>query len=226
MDYSVPILFTEFVTHDVKHFILEKPKGYKFTPGQATEISVNLPGWESKRRPFTFTSLNRDPVLEFTIKRYPEHEDVTDKLHTLVPGDELIVREPFGTINYIGEGVFIAGGAGITPFVAIFRQLREEGKIGSNSLFFSNKTPRDVILEKELREVFPEENLVLTVTDVDNACGYSTDYIDEVFLQNNVDDFSQNFYICGPPGMVRDMKATFKDLGVTMEAVVFEGRNS
>ncbi len=225
MEHTVPILFTQFVTRNVKHFILEKPQGYKFTPGQATEVAINLPEWKDKKRPFTFTSLNRDPVLEFTIKRYPEHNGVTDKLHTLAPGSELIIGDPWGTIDYKGTGIFIAGGAGVTPFIAIFRQLREEGKVSGNRLFFSNKTPKDVILEKEFREIFPKEDLVLTVTHKDDVCGYSTEYIDKQFLQKHVDDFSQNFYVCGPPGMVRDVKSTLTKLGANMEEIVFEGKS-
>ena len=36
------------VTHDVKRFTIEKPKRFKFTPGQATEVSINKPGWEDE----------------------------------------------------------------------------------------------------------------------------------------------------------------------------------
>jgi ferredoxin-NADP reductase len=40
----------------------------------------------------------------------------------------------FGAIEYKGEGVFIAGGAGVTPFIAILRQLQAENKIANNKL--------------------------------------------------------------------------------------------
>jgi predicted ferric reductase len=35
-------------------------------------------------------------------------------------------------INYRGEGVFIAGGAGVTPFISIFRYLQTNNEIGNN----------------------------------------------------------------------------------------------
>jgi predicted ferric reductase len=41
-------------------------------------------------------------------------------------GDELIIRDVWGAIEYKGEGVFIAGGAGVTPFIAILRQLQAD----------------------------------------------------------------------------------------------------
>ena len=36
MEHIVKILFSEFVTHDVKRIIIEKPKGFSFVPGNAT----------------------------------------------------------------------------------------------------------------------------------------------------------------------------------------------
>ena len=125
MSETVRILMTEFVTHDVKRFIVERPEGYDFLPGQATEMSINIPGYEEEKRPFTFTSLTEDLVLEFTIKGYPR-DGVTQKLHELHPGNELIRRDVWGTIDFKHPGVFIAGGAGITPFIAILRRLRAE----------------------------------------------------------------------------------------------------
>ena len=165
---SSKLLFTSFVTHDVKRFILEKPKGYEFEPGQATEVAINKKGWTDKKRPFTFTSLNQDKVLELIIKGYPvadhpDHEGVTEKIHELKSGDELLLDEPWGTINYKGPGVFIAGGAGITPFIAIFRDLKSKNKLKGNTLIFSNKEQKDIILEKELKSMFGDD-LILTLT--------------------------------------------------------------
>lgn len=214
------ILMTEFVTHDVKRFVLEKPAGYEFTPGQATEVAVAEPDWEEKKRPFTFTSLNTDRVLEFTIKGYPEHNGVTEKLHTLKPGDELIIKDPWGTINYQDKGVFIAGGAGVTPFIAILRQLREEGKLKGNRLIFSNKRAEDVILEKEFRAMFGDDFISVLTKEV--RPGHDKDYIDKGYLEREIDDFSQNFYVCGPPGFVEDITGYLKELGADPDSVVLE----
>ena len=64
MEYNVKILKIEQVTPNVKRFVVEKPKGYTFIPGQATSISINKDEWEYEKRPFTFTSLNDDKYLE------------------------------------------------------------------------------------------------------------------------------------------------------------------
>jgi len=131
----------------VKRFIVQKPKGYKFSPGQATEVSINSPVLQNEKRPFTFTSLNDSEHLEFTIKIYDSHNGVTKELGRLEQGDELIIRDAWGAIEYKGEGVFTAGGAGVTPFIAVFRQLQVENKIANNKLIFTNKSESDIILK-------------------------------------------------------------------------------
>jgi ferredoxin-NADP reductase len=223
MKHIVKILRIEQETHDVKRFIVEKPEGYKFIPGQATDVSINKLKWKNEERSFTFTSLNEQPYLEFIIKKYEEHNGVTNELHKLIIGDELIIREVFGTINYKGNGVFIAGGAGITPFIAILRQLNKENKLKGNKLIFSNKTSKDIILEKEFKEMFKDnpEDLILTLTVEINE-DYENKMIDEEFLKLKIKDFKQNFYICGPDKMMKDLKNILNKLGAKTDLVVFE----
>jgi len=151
--HIVKVLRTDFVTHNVKRFVLEKPAGYTFIPGQATDVAINKPGLETELRPFTLTSLNEWDHLEFIIKIYTGHNGVTEKLAAINTGDELIIHEVFGTIAYKGPGIFIAGGAGITPFIAILRQLKVENKLAGNTLLFANRTDNDIILKDELNEL-------------------------------------------------------------------------
>ncbi len=120
----VKIKSIKHITHDVLQIVTEKPQQYNFTPGQATEVAINKIDWLNEKRPFTFTSLPSNDYLEFTIKTYPSHNGVTNELLKLRKDEELILHDVFGAISYIGEGVFIAGGAGVTPFISIFRYLR------------------------------------------------------------------------------------------------------
>ncbi len=164
MDYTTTLLMSAFVTHDVKRFIIEKPDGFDFTPGQGVELAIDDDRWRAEGRPFTPTSLRDDRVLEFTIKQYSQHQGVTQALHALQPGAKLTMSEPFGTIEYKGPGVFIAGGAGITPFIAILRDLSRQNKLEQQTLIFSNKTPADIINEKELMHALGKRCL-LTCTE-------------------------------------------------------------
>jgi hypothetical protein len=219
-EHVVKILNISQVTHDVRCFRFEKPEGYHFTPGQATEVSVNMDGWRDEKRPFTFTCLNKDPYLEFTIKGYPDHHGVTAKIHTLNEGDELIIRDVWGAISYKGPGYFIAGGAGITPFIAILRQQYEDNKLEGNTLFFSNKTEDDIIYRDELKAMLGD-NAVFIITEEETML-YEQARINEDFLKAHVDDFNKHFYVCGPDKMIADINAVLTRLHAKADNVVFE----
>ena len=220
MNHTINLLMSQFVTHDVKRFIVSKPSGFSVVPGQGVELAINRPGQREEGRPFTPTGLAADRVLEFTIKAYPDHAGVTQALHQLEPGAELLMSEPFGTIRYQGPGVFIAGGAGITPFLAILRELARTGEAGGQTLIFSNKTPADVICEKELRHVLGER-CILTCTGA-AAPGYAQRRVDRAFLEETISDFKQRFYVCGPPPFMEAVNGALADLGASSESLVFE----
>jgi ferredoxin-NADP reductase len=219
-EHIVKIIRTEQLTHDVKKFQVVKPKGYSFIPGQATDVSVNTPDFINKKRPFTYTGLNTDPYLEFTIKIYPSHKGVTNKLNGLIPGDEIIIRDVWGAITYKGEGVFIAGGAGITPFISIFRDLRTKNEIAGNTLIFANKTQADIILETELKNL-PGLEFINILSD-EQADGYYHGMISEEFLKSHIRNFNRRFYLCGPPPMMNAVKNQLASLGVGKNSIVVE----
>ena len=220
MDHIAKIQKVTEVTHDVRAFQFDKPAGYYFEPGQATEVSVNEGKWKDERRPFTFTGLNHWPFLEFTIKIYRDHDGLTNRLGSAKAGDELIIRDVWGAISYQGPGTFIAGGAGITPFIAILRSLKQKNKLQGNQLFFSNKTSRDIILRKELEEMLGK-NAHHVITDEQDAL-LGKGFIDKEFLRKNISDFRQHFYICGPDKMVSALRKSLEELGADVNAVVFE----
>ena len=217
---TTTLLMTEFVTHDVKRFIVERPAGLGHQPGQSVELAVDEEGWREQKRPFTPTSLPDDRVLEFTIKAYPDHHGVTEKLHSLRPGAALLVSEPWGVLTYRGPGTFIAGGAGITPFIAMLRHLARTGQLSDHGLIFSNKTPEDIICAQEFRHYLGERCLFLCTRAADASCAGRR--IDKGFLQQAIPDLTQHFYTCGPRTFVREINQSLRELGATPDAIVFE----
>jgi ferredoxin-NADP reductase len=215
---SLKILNTHFITHNVKRFVLEKPEGFKYTPGQSAQISINLPDWKDKVRPFTFTSLQSWDYLEFIIKIYDDHEGVTFQMGKLNSGDELLLHDVYGTIHYKGPGIFIAGGTGITPFIAIFRALFESGNLRNLALLYSNKTKDDIILHDELtkmlgpayRNVFTKEGVI----------GFRERRIDRKFLIETIGDFDSRFYVCGPKIFTEEICDALVSLGANPEFLI------
>jgi ferredoxin-NADP reductase len=219
-EYTARIIETSYLTDDVKRFVIERPAGYTFVPGQAMEMSISKEGWKNEKRPFTFTGLPDWDNLELIIKIYDSHKGVTHELSKLLTGDELLIGDPWGAISYKGKGVFIAGGAGITPFISIFRDLERNGELQGNRLIFSNKTAGDVILDSELTRKLGSD--FIKVFTREKVIGYIDRRIDKDLLIENISNFSQHFYICGPDAFVKGVSDLLVDLGANADAVIFE----
>ena len=219
-EHKVKILNIENVTHDVKSVKFEKPKGYSFIPGQASDVSINKQGYINEKRSFTFTSLNDWPHLEFTIKVYNDHNGVTKEIGRLKAGDELIIGEPWGAISYKGEGIFIAGGAGITPFIAILRHLKSKNALGNNKLIFANRTEADIIYRDEFEKMLGKNFINILSNEEAGRCAHG--YITEEFLKLNIDNFNKIFYLCGPLPMMDAVEKIIANLNVNVNSIIKE----
>ncbi|WP_264558792.1 FAD-binding oxidoreductase [Flavobacterium sp. N2270] len=219
-NHIVKVIESNFINHDVKRFVVEKPKDFDFIPGQAVNISINEPEWKNELRPFTFTNQKETKDLEFIVKIYNEHKGVTNKLAGINKGDELILHDIFGAIHFEKPGIFIAAGTGITPFLAIFRDLYKRNKLRGNKLIFVNKTSLDIIAFNELNRMFKQD--ILHVLTREGVVGFKGKRIDRNFLIENIADFSQHFYVCGPTDFVQDILRILKDLGASSDSLIFE----
>ncbi len=218
--HHVKIKSIKKVTHDVLQIVTEKPQQYNFTPGQATDVSINKEGWQYEKSPFTFTCLPENNYIEFTIKTYPSHKRVTNELLHLKINDELILHEVFGDIAYKGEGIFIAGGAGVTPFISIFRYLQSKNEIGNNKLIFANKTKADIILEQEFKKLLGK-NFVNILSD-EKTDEYSHGFISEDFIKKYIEADNKYFYVCGPPPMMDAIEKQLANLQVDEKSIIKE----
>lgn len=219
-EHIVKLLDVRPVTHDVLGLKVEKPANYNFHPGQATEVAINDGEWKNERRPFTFTNLPDDDHLEFTIKTYPERMGVTNHLRDLKKGDELLLHDVWGAISYQGEGLFIAGGAGITPFLSIFRYLNSINKAAGNRLLFANKTKQDIILEAELNKIL--DGRVTNILSNDDSPGYKHGFITEKVLTELSIRTEDKLYLCGPPLMMDAVLKILDNMGRSGQSVVME----
>jgi len=219
MNHFVKVLKTDFVTHNVKRFVVEKPRGYTFVPGQATDVAVNKPGLENELRPFTFTCLPNSDHLEFIIKIYTGHQGMTETLLQVKEGDELILHDVFGTIHFEGSGLFIAAGAGITPFISIFRHLKEQNKLDGNTLLFANRTEDDIILKSELTQML--DGHYVDVIELASSGGQGK-RIDVELVKQYLSSGNQYCYVCGPDKFTAIMVEMLMGFGVVRSQIIIE----
>ncbi len=214
------IISIEHLTHDVLKVVAEKPATLNYQPGQAVDISINKQGWEQELRAFTFTSLPDEKYIEFTIKTYPSHNGVTQQLLSLNRGDEFLVHGVFGDITYKGEGIFIAGGAGVTPFIAILKQLEKENKVGNNKLMFANKTKADIILEDKFHQLLGGN--FINILSGEKTLNYEHGYISEDLIKKHINEHTKYFYLCGPEPMMQAVEKHLSSLGIAESYIIKE----
>lgn len=109
----------------------------KFKPGQFAMIYLETKqGWQ--RHPFSISGSVRERRIRITVKALGDH--TAGMPDAVLPGMPAVVSGPYGRFDRdagTGHQVWIAGGAGITPFLSWLRSL--EGKLeGTVDLFVTS----------------------------------------------------------------------------------------
>ena len=212
MTYSVKLLKKDKLTHDVIGLTLERPVNYAFSPGQFLDLTLEQPGKPGEKAPFSFTGLNSDPHLHVALKIHPDTDDINAHIKRLDEGVMVQISDPKNEVVYRGPGVFIAGGTGITPFMAIFRQLDKDGELDGNLLLFANKRGEDICFEGELHHMFGTD--VISILAFEDRPRNAAGQIDVGFINKHVKDLDQPFYVCGPEPFVSSVADVLKEVGV------------
>ena len=220
LDYTVAIQQKENLTHDVVRLRLARPEGFEFTAGQAIDVNIKDSTVILENSPFTLTGLHDKDYLELTFKVYASHEGTTLALSECRAGDKLTISKPFDTFKYKSPGTFIAGGTGITPFVAILRQLNQDGKLEGNELIFANKKEDDIFLKDELKRYLGDKLMI--VLSKQNNKSYFYGRVDKVFLKEHVKTKNHQFYLCGPAGFSEAIKGELIALGADSSKIMVE----
>lgn len=213
------VLEIKLRAEDVLYLKLARPKNFTFLPGQAAEIFLKKPNWFGIGRPFAITSSPSADYLEFLVKAYASQAGFVRELFHLQKGDAVALSKPFGSIHYEKEGLFVAGGIGIAPFLSIFRDLKEKEALGDNHLIFAVKTKADLLMLNELKMLLEDHLSVLLSHEEAEEFDYG--FVDEQYLQQFPVDTYQNFYLCGPPPMMDAVEKLLTDSGVKKEKIIF-----
>ncbi|HEY9039264.1 MAG TPA: FAD-binding oxidoreductase [Roseovarius sp.] len=212
MAHTLTLRAIEPVTHNTHHLVFDRPEGFEFEPGQAIEMTLQKDGWRDEGRPFTPVSLPGEDTLEFIIKSYPDHDGVTEQIGKMQPGDEVTIKGPFGDIRDRGPGVFIAGGAGITPMIALLRKrLADSGDLSGSTLVFSNRTEDDIIWRDKL-SAMPGLTVAYVVSEGPGRTVPKRE-LDRDYLRQFIEPGTL-CYLCGPPPMMDAVQAELDALGV------------
>ena len=212
-------------TPDVKTFRVERPGGgklFEHLPGQCAMVCA--PGVGEAMFSITSSPTNKE-YQEFSIKRCGV---LTEYLHSMQPGDEILVRGPYGN-NFPVEGelkgknlLFIAGGIALAPLRSVINYcLDNRENYGEIDILYGSRSADDLVQRKEIEEVWskmPGVNVHLTIDREqegwDGHVGFVPSYLKELAFDTN-----RTAILCGPPIMIKFCLQGLMEMGFAMDQV-------
>lgn len=170
----------------------------------------------------------------------PSNEDappgiVSSWLFSLESGDTVRATGPFGSFRAQDtekEMIFIGGGVGMAPLRAIIHEQTEVHKTKRKlSLWYGARSRTELFYAEEfdalerqhenfswvvsLSEPAPDDNW-------DGATGFIHNVVLEQYLLQHPAPEDCEYYLCGPPLMMKAVRAMLDDLGVEPDSVFFD----
>lgn len=208
---------------DAHTLIIEKPEGFSFMAGQYVLLQTPVDG-RPLRRSYTIASAPHEKHLHITVRTQPRGR-VSPQLARLGAGDTIGVLGPVGEFVRTDEehSVFVAAGAGITPFISMLRDAVEHEDTRRVTLLYTNKTPEQMLYAEELRayeeyEWFSATHTITQPQDAQTPWSERTGRLTGDDLAQLLDEETV-FYLCGSNQMVRAFTAYLAELEATPEQI-------
>lgn len=151
------------------------------------------------------------------------------------PGDKVTISGPYGEFfarDTQNEMCFIGGGAGMAPMRShIFDQFRRLHTDRKVTFWYGARSRREAFYEDDFNEIqteHPNFKWHLALSDPlpeDNWTGH-TGFIHQVlhdaYLKDHPSPEDIEYYLCGPPMMLKAAMNMLQDLGVDRENIMFD----
>lgn len=225
----------EVLTADIRlfRFELEEPPSIGFTPGQY--VRLFCPPYPGSPVPVTREySIASDPaqpnILELIIRRAPGGICTRYCFEYLKIGQKVFMSRPEGQFRLsdtCAPAVFVAGGSGLAPLLAMLYQLANTHQRRPVTLFFGARTSSDLYLLERLSSfdrLIQGYRFVPVVAQVgqgehwDGEIGLVTDAIQRAYK----DLSGHEGYLCGPPGMIDAAIKVLTGLGMPTERIYYD----
>ncbi len=195
-----------------------------FLPGQYVNVSV--PG-TTQTRSYSFSSMPKAGAVEFLVRNIPGGLMSSYLAERAGPGDALTITGPIGSF-YLREVkrpvLFLAGGTGLAPFLAMLEVLQASGTQQPVHMIYGVTNDADLVEVDKLHafaKAIPGFTFATVVADAASdhpRKGYVTHHLPDAALHGGDVDI----YLCGPPPMVDAVRAFLDTRGVSPVSFHFE----
>ena len=151
------------------------------------------------------------------------------------PGDMVTISGPFGEFfiqETDREMVYIGGGAGMAPLRSHLYHLFHTLKTGRKvSYWYGARNPNEVFYEDHFRKIeeeFPNFTFHIAMSEPrpednwDGYVGFIHQVVHDHYLKDHPAPEDVEYYLCGPPLMLRSALGMLDDLGIEEEMIRFD----
>ncbi|MFM0505487.1 benzoate 1,2-dioxygenase electron transfer component BenC [Paraburkholderia caffeinilytica] len=194
-----------------------------FLPGQY--VNIDVPG-SGQHRSYSFSSAPGESTISFLIKKIPGGV-MSTWLESAQAGNKVELTGPLGSFYLRAVErplLFLAGGTGLAPFLAMLEVLARANSQQKVHLIYGVTRDLDLVQVDAIDAYvarLPNFTYSTVVADADSAHprkGWVTQHIPaEAVNEGDVD-----VYLCGPPPMVDAVRKHFDDNGVKPRSFHYE----
>ncbi|OPX28882.1 MAG: NADH:ubiquinone reductase (Na(+)-transporting) subunit F [Candidatus Cloacimonas sp. 4484_143] len=151
------------------------------------------------------------------------------------PGDKVTISGPYGEF-FINESdaemMYIGGGAGMAPMrshiMHLFYTMKTDRKV---SFWYGARSKKEIFYEEDFRKIekeFPNFSFHIALSEAkpednwDGMTGFIHEAILEHYLKDHVEPEDIEYYLCGPPEMLKAVNKMLYDLGVDEDMIRFD----
>ena len=197
-------------SHDVASIYISgrNVEEFRFRAGQFAFLTfLNSRVLLDLAHPFSFSSSRGSSMIRFTIK---VSGDFTKRIKTLSAGTPVVIDGPLGNFtleqSWGNKFLFIAGGIGITPFVSMVTELGVHDDV---MMFYAARTSGDLVFGSDLEKKLGNRLHYFISREISGGGGvssYKGKRITVEAMHSQAPDLKErDIYVCGPPGMVREL---------------------
>ncbi len=224
----------ETVAEGTMAFFFSKPSTFRHQAGQSLLMAlVNPPetDGEGNSRTFTIASAPHEPELmiatrmrDTAFKRILKTAPIGTAVSIDGPNGEMVLHD-----DAARPAAFLAGGIGITPFLAMVRHAVKERLPHRLYLFYANRRPEDAAFLSELQkleQLNANYHLIAIMAEPEKSAqrwSGETGFIRRELLERHLADIrSPMYYFAGPPPMTMAMNKMLEEIGIGEQAMRYE----
>ena len=205
-------------TEDAATLVIRPGWGWRFDhhPGQYVGIGVQVDGrWQWRSYSVSSAPKRSGRTIAITVRAMPEGFISSHLVGGLAPGTIVRLALPDGDFVLPdpppAQLLFLVGGSGVTPVMAMLRTLDRRGSMPDVVLHYSSPTEERMIFREEIERLeakhdklvvhkqYTDTDGMLELADLDKLCP---------------DWRERETYACGPPPMLDAIEAHFEEAGL------------